>query len=102
MTQVLHEFNAERRRNQTTSLAHSSTGISFMVPNTLSSDSLLGSKRTSHSFNICLVKWRVTGWGVRQVQCRMGHESQMDYVAWYLGMPVMDLVFTEAENMMEI
>lgn len=36
------------------------------------------------------------------MQCRMGHGSQMDYVAWHLVMPVMDLVFTEAENMMEL
>lgn len=102
MTQLLHEFNAEMKRSQTTPLAHSSTfettGISFMMPNTLSSDSHVGSKHTSHSFNICSVKWRLMGWGVRQLQCRMGHGSQMDY----LVMSVMDLVFTEAENIMEL
>lgn len=32
----------------------------------------------------------------------MGHGSQMDYVTWHLVMSVMDLVFTEAENIMEL
>lgn len=36
------------------------------------------------------------------MQCRMGHGSQMDSVEWYLVMSVMDLVFTEAKNMMEL
>lgn len=42
------------------------TGTSFMMPNTMISNSLTGNKHTSHSFSICKVKWRLLGWWVRQ------------------------------------